>query len=90
MWQVGDAEKKTNWIQNVRLSTAIQTRYGVEKRIKAADFCPLGVGLEAVDNDRLDMHTEFTVGLINKSMFRMVLKYGAQFIFVCTHASNKF
>jgi len=54
--QVCNAQHKTDGVQDVGLSTAIQARDGVEVGIKIGHHDPLGVRLEALDGDFLDVH----------------------------------
>ena len=50
MRQVGDPEKETNCIQNIGLPGSVETCDGIESLVKAINFRPLTIGLEAVDD----------------------------------------
>jgi len=54
--QIRNPEHKTNTIQHIRLSRAIQARDRVELIVKAADDGTLGVRLEAIDADFFNVH----------------------------------
>ncbi len=54
--QVTDAKNKTDGIKYVGLSTAVQSRDGVEERIETSDIRTIPVGLEALESHFLYMH----------------------------------
>ena len=61
MWQICDAKQKADGIQNIRLSTAVQTGDGIEQWIKPNNLCPLCIGLESINDHGLDVHFAFMV-----------------------------
>jgi hypothetical protein len=56
MCKIGDSKKKTNRIQNVGLAAPIQSSDRIEKGVKSIDLCTLGVRLESIYHDGLDVH----------------------------------
>lgn len=50
------AQEKAYGVQNVGLATTIQPSDGIEKRVKTADFSPLGVRLEPIQYNLLNEH----------------------------------
>lgn len=56
--EVWNAQKKTYGVQDVGLAAAIQSSDGVEQWVEAVNLRPLRVGLEPLDNNRLDVHIQ--------------------------------
>lgn len=62
MGEVRNAQQKTYRVEDVGLSAAVQSCNGVEQRVKTTDLRPLSVRLEALDNDRFDVHLQAEPG----------------------------
>ena len=62
--QVGDAEHEADGVEDVGFATAVESRDGVELRVKTGNHCPLGVRLEPVDDDLFDIHGFFLVSRV--------------------------
>lgn len=56
LWQIGNAQQKAYRVQDVGLAAAVEPGDGVERQIKPIYLRPLSIGLEAVQDDRLDIH----------------------------------
>lgn len=56
MREVRNTKKKTYRVQDVGFAAAVQSGDGVEQRVKAVYLGSLCVGLESIDNNRLDVH----------------------------------
>lgn len=56
MGEVGYSQKKTNRVQNVWFSAAVESCDGVKQRVEVVDLRPLSVGFESFDDDRFYMH----------------------------------
>jgi len=54
--ELGDAEHETDGVEDVGLATAVQARNRIELLVKALHDSALGVRLEAIDDDLLDVH----------------------------------
>lgn len=57
VWKIGDTQDEAYRIQDVRLPGAVQASDSVEFGVEACDFHPVAVGLESVQDDRLDKHS---------------------------------
>jgi hypothetical protein len=86
--QVGNAEHKADGVQNVALSTAIQTSNGIELGIPLRNDCSGCIRLEAFQHDFLNEHDE---NKRNSGTAISILFY-KEFIFfqVFTHLANIF
>jgi len=54
--ELRNAEDKADRVKDVGLATAVQARDGIELLVKARHHRALGIRLEAIDNDLLNMH----------------------------------
>ena len=54
--EVGDAEDEAYCVEDIGLATAVEAGDGVEVLVEARDHRALGVGLEALDDDAVDVH----------------------------------
>ena len=57
--EVGDTEEKADSIQNIGLSTAIESCNGIELGVKAIYLGTLSIGFEAVQHNLLYVHLLF-------------------------------
>lgn len=60
MCEVRNPQKETYRVQNVGLAAAVQSGDGIEKRVEAVDFGPLGVRFKTFDNDGFNVHRCFS------------------------------
>lgn len=54
--QIGNTKHKANGVQDVGLTTAVQTRNSIEGWIKSRNNRTRGVGFESVHNNLLNVH----------------------------------